>query len=648
MKYLVAFIFFTIFISEGLCAQSNKYTQHKVAKGETIAQIASKYNVSTSDIYKLNPDVQKGIKEDMVILIPKTSSSTKKNESNSNKTTKKHEVLPKETLYGISKIYNVAIEDIEKANADVLKEGIKPGQTLIIPGKNYVPKKETSSKTPIYHEVKAKETKFAIAKQYGITIEQLEKLNPDIVSGLQLGYKLLISGEAIKTVKPEPEPVVVKPEPVITKTEVSKNYGTYIVKPKETIYSISNKLDLTEDALISLNPELKSGLLDGMVLKVPLKTNTAIPENIPKREYKDLSKTFRKNTNKNLAILLPFNITKLDNDTINSIKSRLKKDKFLNMTLDFYAGALVAIDSVKKMGVDIDVTILDSNETKSSSNVASLIQNNNLKNMDAIIGPFYQYNVEKMVELLDNDKVPVISPLSKDYIKSYSNLIQATPSANYVKNAMFDFMRTNTGNMIAVVDPKKGSAKQYIVDNQKEVVFAEFTETGSLNLESLKLLLVKDKVNFVIMETENTNLILSLTSALLKHMTDYQIRLVILGENTALDYDEIPMSRLTKLRLLYPSQTRVNDSPEATIFENTFKKKNRILPNQFATRGFDVTFDVLMRLSQEKTLIETLSDAATEQVDSKFYYAPKPEGGYTNKGVYILYYDLDLTIKEAK
>jgi LysM repeat protein len=646
MKYIVTFIFFTLFISEGLSAQTNKYSQHKVAKGETIAQIANKYNVSTSDIYKLNPDVQKGIKEDMVILIPKTSSTAKKNENSSNKTTKKHEVLPKETLYGISKIYNVAIEDIEKANADILKEGIKPGQTLIIPGKNYVPKKETSSKTPVYHEVKAKETKFAIAKQYGITIEQLEKLNPDIVSGLQLGYKLLISGEATKTVKPEP--VVVKPEPVITKTEVTKNYGTYIVKPKETIYSISNQFDLTEEALIVLNPELKSGLLDGMMLKVPSKTNTVIPENIPKREYKDLSKTFRKNTSKNLAILLPFNITKLDNDTINSIKSRLKKDKFLNMTLDFYAGALVAIDSVKKMGVDIDVTILDSNETKSSSNVASLIQNNNLKNMDAIIGPFYQYNVEKMVELLDNDKVPVISPLSKDYTKSYSNLIQATPSANYVKNAMFDFMKTNNGNIIAVVDPKKGSAKQYILDNQKEVVFAEFTETGSLNQESLKLLLVKDKVNFVIMETENTNLILSLTSALLKHMTDYQIRLVILGENTALDYDEIPINRLTKLKLLYPSQSRVNDSAEATIFENTFKKKNRILPNQFATRGFDVTFDVLMRLSQEKTLIETLSDAATEQVDSKFYYTPKSEGGYTNKGVYILYYDLDLTIKEAK
>ena len=52
------------------------------------------------------------------------------------------------------------------------------------------------------------------------------------------------------------------------------------------------------------------------------------------------------NQSKKLALLLPFNITKLQNDTVNTIADRLKKDKFLNMTLDFYSGAVMAIDSV--------------------------------------------------------------------------------------------------------------------------------------------------------------------------------------------------------------------------------------------------------------------------------------------------------------
>jgi LysM repeat protein len=614
-------------------------TKHKVAKGESINQISKKYNVTPLDIYRLNPDAQKGVQENTILLIPAKSAVSK--EVKKATYTINHLVLPKETVYGIAKEYNVETEDIEKDNPAIVKDGLKVGMTLIIKSKTPLKKQEpvtqTTSKTTVYHEVLPKETKYGIAKQYGITVEQLEKQNPEIVSGLSIGQKILING------KPSTAPVTVlevvkKPEPVTTNASEG-----YIVKPKETLYSLSAQFGVTQEELIALNPELKNGVQEGMTLKVPAKTIVAV-----KKDYIDLTKTVKKQNGKKLALLLPFNLTKLDQDTINSTKARLKKDKFLNMTLDFYAGALMAIDSVNKMGVKIDVTILDSGETSSNSNVANLIQQNNLKAMDAIIGPFYQNNVEKAAELLSPFNVPVISPLSKDYDKKYPNLIQSTPSTNEVRNAMFDFMRANNGNMVAIVDPKKGSVKQYISENQKDVQFATFTESNALDVAQLKSLLVKDKVNFVIMETEKTNLILSTTTALLSTLNDYQIRLVILEENEALDYEEIQMSRLTKLKMHYPSVSRAIESELVTTFDTNFKRVNKVYPNQFATRGFDVTFDVLMRLVQEKTFMETLNDAASEQVENKFYYQPDTSGGYTNKGVYILYYDTDLTIKEAK
>jgi hypothetical protein len=71
---------------------------------------------------------------------------------------------------------------------------------------------------------------------------------------------------------------------------------------------------------------------------------------------------------------------------------RLKKDKFLNMTLDFYAGALIAIDSAKTMGLPIDVEIYDSQETKNSSAIASIVSSYKLQSANAVIGPFYQSN----------------------------------------------------------------------------------------------------------------------------------------------------------------------------------------------------------------------------------------------------------------
>jgi LysM repeat protein len=638
MKNLIHIAFFLFFGANISLAQSTNLIKHKVQKGETIIQISKKYNVTPLDIYKLNPDAQKGVDENTVLLIP--NKAKVKTEIPSNSVAKKHTVLAKETLYSLSKLYDVSIADIENANVESLKEGMKVGTILVIPVKGKpipveIPKPNIS-KTAIYHEVKAKETKYAITKQYGITIEQLEKLNPEIVNiELPIGFKLLISGEkSIVATKPEiVQPSIPKP------TE-----SLYVVKAKETLYSISNQFEVTQEELLALNPELKDGVIEGMSIKVPIKSSALAV----KKEYKDLTKSIQKGTNKKLALLLPFNLTKLDQDTINSTKARLKKDKFLNMTLDFYAGALVAIDSVKKMGLNVDVTILDSNETKSTSNVTSLVQVNNLKTFDAIIGPFYQNNVEKIAGLLSESNVPVFSPLSKDYDKKFSNLVQSTPSSDDIKNAMFDFMRTKNGNIIAIVDPKKASVKQYILDNQKDVVFAQFNEKGGLNVENLKSILVKDKTNFVIMETEKTNLILSITNTLSSLLPNYDIKLVILGENDALDYEEISMTRLTKLKMHYPSLTRVNESDEASIFENSFKRKNKILPNQFATRGFDITFDVLLRLAQEKNITETLNETATEQVENRFYYKQNLDGGYTNKGVYILFYDTDLTIKEAK
>ena len=354
------------------------------------------------------------------------------------------------------------------------------------------------------------------------------------------------------------------------------------------------------------------------------------------------------NQSKKVALLLPFNLTKVQNDTVNTLADRLKKDKFLNMTLDFYSGAILAIDSIKKLGISIDVSVFDSEETKTSSNIAKLISENRLDTFSAVIGPFYQANIEKTAELLSASQVAVISPLSKEVGKSFPNLVQTITSSNIIRAAIFDFMRSKNGNVIAVVDKKKVSVKKYIVDNQKDVRFAALDPNGALNVGSLKSQLVKNKINYVVMETANTSMIKATLTALLSVQPFYNVQLVILEPNETLDTDEIEFESLIKLKLLYPSMSRENDSAEALLFENTYKAENKITPSVFAIRGFDVTFDTLMRLSQTTSFLDSLSIQSTEQVESKFEYVKTENGGYANKGTYILYYDADLKVKVAK
>ena len=626
-----------------------KTTTHKVEKGETIIQIAQKYNVTPYDIYQLNPDATSGLKPKSVLLIPLISlkvALTVPEKSTQEVTT--HQVQPKETLYGIQKKYGVIDEALKQANPFLEKDGLQIGQVLTIPLNKTKKVVTESTEKAVYHVVLPKETKYSIAKQYGISLQELERKNPEVVTSLPEGFKLLIKGNAVKTaltpVKTEPKKEIVIATPAVKIVE-AKSYKEYIVKPKETLYGLSKMFGITQEELIKLNPTLSEGVRDGMILKVPGEATVVAQE--AKKEYTDLSKV-RGNDRKKLVLLLPFNIAKIEGDTLNSTSKRLKKDKFLNMTLDFYAGALVAIDSAKVLGLNIDIAIYDSQETKNTSAISSLVRDNNLQNSDVVIGPFYQSNVDKTAELLLPNDVAVISPLSKDQSVSFANVFQSVPSPDAVKNAMFDYMRSKGGNMIAVVDKKKGSIIQYIKENQKDVQFSALTANGGVSAENLKSLFVKDKMNYVVMETGNTGMIKATVAALLSSMSTYKVQLVILEPNETLDTDEVSIANLAKLNLMYPSVNRENESPEALIFEKEFKKKNRIDPTVFATRGFDITFDTMMRLSQDKKYQDTIENAATEQVDNKFEYYKKEGGGYANKGIYILYYDTDLTIKEAK
>ena len=679
MKNRILFsIFLTLFsFIFTVSAKQEKYIKHTVAKGETINIIAQKYKVTPYDIYKLNPDSQNGIQLDSVLLIPPSGEVTTTNVlpfapkptsiQSTNPTT--HLVQPKETLYSLSKQYNVTIDALKAANGDLLNNGLKIGMNVKIPAsdgqvaavstpvpvkeipKVVAPKVESkqavSTAGTTFHVIEPKETKYGISKKYGMTIPELERLNPQIVSDFPIGFKLVVSGNAVNQTVLETKPTeTTKPaiETSTTPASSTKKYlEEYVVKPKETISSIANDYGMSEQELISLNPELKRGIKLGMILRVP-KGQRKEPV---KKEQGNLLKTINTNARKQLALLLPFNITKIESDTINSTQARLKKDKFLNLTLDFYSGALMAIDSAKVLGMNVDIKILDSQETKSTSNVAALVQQNNLQTMDVIVGPFYQTNVEKLAELVEPTKTPVISPLSKEVGKKYSNLYQSMPSADLLRNSIFNFMRAKGGNIVAVIDNKKSSVKQYVQDMQKDVRIVGLSEKGTVVADSLKAVFQKDKLNYVVMASESTWMILATTSAMLAAQKEYQVQLVILEPNETLDFEEISLTRLTKLKLLYPSLSRPNEIDEANQFDAKYKKLNKILPNQYAIRGFDVTFDALVRLSQDKTFEETVQATPTEQIENKFDYVQNATYGYSNNGIYILYYDTDLTIKEA-
>jgi hypothetical protein len=282
-----------------------------------------------------------------------------------------------------------------------------------------------------------------------------------------------------------------------------------------------------------------------------------------------------------------------------------------------------------------------------NSNVENVIKKNNVVNADAVIGPFYQQYVEKAAELLIEKNVPVISPLSKEIGKSYANLFQSMPTTDFGKMAMFNFMMSNKGNIIVVSDPKKAYNRDFITKNYPSAKFVTLLDNGALDVANLKSLFLKDVLNYVVLDSERTGLILGTTNILLNEMSNFQIQLVIIEANDTLDFEEISMKRLTILKMLYPSLTRENTTPAAAIFEKNYKEINKVFPSQFAVRGFDVTFDTLLRITQGKSFTSSATEVKSEQIESKFDYIQKGTEGYVNKGVYIMEYQDDLSVKQV-
>lgn len=631
--YIVVLVFTTTVLAQS-------YTKHTVVKGETIASIAQKYKVTPFDIYKVNPDAKNGIQPNAVLLIPKTTQTTPKPAASTTPKAKLHEVVTGDTKYSIAKKYGVTVEELEKLNPEIkdnLPLGFQVRLNATAPKTTAtVTDKPKPARTSVsIHEVIAGDTKYSIAKKYGISVEELEKQNPEIKENLPLGFQLKISKSVTRTsiseeMKPHAKPI---------------DLLEYTVKSGETLYSLTHLFNLSEASLLGLNPELKEGVKEGMVLKVPANLSFVKETKNPLR---NLAQSISGQNKKQLVLFLPFNVSKIQNDSLTSVSERLKKDKFLNMTLDFYSGALMAIDSAKTLGMNVEVKIFDSEETKFTTNALSVISSGSFANTGAVIGPFYQVNVERVASALESQNIPVISPLSKDDGKSYKNLYQSMPQNEAIRKAMFDYMHSKNGNIIGLIDPKKLAVKQYIQDFQKEVKIVGLSDKGGFVADSIKKYFVKDRINYVILASEKTGTIFTTTNAMISAMKDYQVQLVILEPNETLDFEEIDLKRLTKLKMVYPSATKDNDTVEAQQFEMAYKKKNRIFPNQYAVRGFDVTFDTLLRLSQNKPFQESMDNDATEQVESKFDYAKKISGGYANNGIYILYYDEDLTIKQAE
>lgn len=256
MIFRLVFIF--LFFSVSVFSQEN-YIKHTISKGDNLTSIAKKYGVKPKDISNANPDAPKILKLNSFLLIPSSANQSviKSNEIVTAATAGSHEVLAKETLWGISKQYKISVEDLKNANPSLETEGLKIGQRITIPINSKQIIKETPientgivEKVEVIREVQPKETKYSISKEFGITVAELETQNPEIKTKLPIGYKLKILTSKEKAIAYQSTiPPVASPDKALD-SPVIKSENSVVIVDSGTV-KVSNYSDLIDQLVFN-------------------------------------------------------------------------------------------------------------------------------------------------------------------------------------------------------------------------------------------------------------------------------------------------------------------------------------------------------------------------------------------------------------
>ena len=164
-------------------AQKTGTISHTVAQGQTLYSISKLYNTTVDEIIRLNPGYTGKLSIGQVLTIPGNSAKEK--------SVKTHTIQSGETLYRLSKMYNVTTEELCAANPGLSTNSFRAGEVIVIPTKEQnedtttlAPQTRSEEKKPTIigiHKVQRKETIESICALYDITKEELIKVNPELL-----------------------------------------------------------------------------------------------------------------------------------------------------------------------------------------------------------------------------------------------------------------------------------------------------------------------------------------------------------------------------------------------------------------------------------------------------------------------------------
>ena len=597
------------------------YYVYTVEPSEGLYRISKKFNVLQADIYKANPSVNEGLKAGQTLYIP-VKNQAKKIQPSTTRQVIEHQVVAKQTLYSISKMYGVEKEEIIRLNPEIENGIIKIGQILRIPVsdktkaqvQDNVAKQINSDKTTVQNEVKAqqpvlpkkkyvtyevksrKETLYGISKQFGVSINEIIEANPYAQDGIKKGDILQI-------------PVVEENIPKTSGSDI-----LHIVKPKETIYGISKQYNITKEDLLRANPKLENGLMIGDTILItsssPQPTTTPTDNNaiVQKATYR-------------IAYMLPFSAEEDKNST--------NIDRFI----EFYRGSLLAMEKIKEQGISLEVYTFDTQ--LGTTKINDILKNGIPKTVDMIIGPAYPEQVAIVADYAKKNNVIQIVPFTSQISNSdrFALQYQFNPSSADLDKAIINNIldKHRTDNVFIVNFASQNSKSYHLPERLEKALKSNSIKYTKLKANSL----TADNISAL---NRNANNLIVLSSCSTQEFKDFvgavsadNKNYTFVVENDIFNYAKADKSLKNKNFVTYSLFNATPEDKYLNAYSRYFTVRTQQSTPNYDLLGYDITLYFCKALQPNKQLIFP-QDVALQQSTFNF---TKQNNAFLNTGCFI-------------
>lgn len=556
-----------------------------------------------------------------------------------------HTIKSGETIYGIARTYGVSTQEILRLNPGA-DSGIKAGETLV------VPQKKAESEGKLFHTIKSGETLYRLTVLYGVTAQEICSANPGLTAeNFRAGMVIMIPASSNKTDRQTEQPQRKEETPTVQTIAQSGCREMHQAKKKETLYSIARQYGISEAELRAANPETNARdykLRKGDFLCIPypkVKTPTNAAKRTPSNEelLSASQKTARRQSVVRFGVMLPFKGGTQENEKM----------------VEFYRGALLAVSAMKDAGLSVEVYAYDSGKT--AADMSELLAREKPEGLDFVLGPLHSEQIVPLGNYCKQNNIRMVVPLTSLGENFYDN-----PFC-YAVNAPKSFLHSQAAELtkevlgganLVVVDGGEANKEALSFINALETRFAqEGKRIGKVGLDDDETKWMGSmnqfKENVLVPNAADIKILNRLFPVLQEFIArnpEYKVK--ILG------YPEWQTFVSCHLENFYRFDTYVFSSffrnplgGNAEEFENSyqtaFRSPTLLSYPRFGMLGFDLAMYFMKGVSEYgPALEEHLDKIVTTPYQHRFdFRRVSTWGGFVNREVQFIHYDPERNIE---